>query len=220
MEISETMQNDYEIPFSIRKVLTPEQCSDIVNSFKNHKKEKYDSDGLRQAQMELALKEMGHDEVTSDQIEQMCNKCQDGVVRWHDFIEIVKDIKLQGQKRKSAAVSIRGVGAGEKVKGEGDSGSVYLREEVSVLTRWINNSLADEPTMVGRIPIDPDNDDLFNTCSDGLVLIHLLNMIDPNLIDMNKVAKGENLNVFQVRLNLDLALEGCKKIIKVVGIDA
>ena len=50
--------------------------------------------------------------------------------------------------------------------------------------------------MAGSLPIDPDNDDLFNTCSDGLVLIHLLNMIDPSLIDMDKVAKGENLNVF------------------------
>ena len=67
--------------------------------------------------------------------------------------------------------------------------------------------------MANRIPINPDNDDLFNTCSDGLVLINLLRMIDPNLIDNSKVCEGENLNVFQVRLNLDLALEGCKKII-------
>ena len=137
--------------------------------------------------MKQALKEMGHDEVTDEQIEKMCEKCENGVVKWQEFLEIIKEIKIQGQKRKSAAVSIKGVGAGEKVQGEGGSGSVYLREEVSVLTRWINNTLSKEPSIASRIPINPDNDDLFDTCSDGLVLIHLLRMIEPNLIDMSKV---------------------------------
>ena len=143
----------------------------------------------------------------------MCERSEGGVVKWQDFLEIIKEIKLQAQKRKSAAISIKGVGAGEKVLGEGGSGSVYLREEVSVLSRWINNTLSKEPSMASRIPINPDNNDLFDTCSDGLVLIHLLRMIDPNLIDMSKVCFAENPNVFQVRLNLDLALDACKKII-------
>ena len=169
--------------------------------------------------MEQSLKQMGY-EVTREKLEKMCEKCTDGTVSWQDYLEIVKEVQLQGQKRKSAAVDIKGVGFGEMVHGEGGSGSVYLREEVSVLTRWINISLAKEPTMASRIPINPDNDDLFNTCSDGLVLINLLRLIDPNLIDMSKVCEGENLNVFQVRLNLDLALEGCKKIIQVIGIDS
>ena len=209
----QTAINDYEIPFSIRKVLTPEQCSDIVNAYRNNESSDTEPKGLHQTKMKQALKEMGHDEVTDEQIEKMCERSEDGVVKWHDFLEIIKEIKIQGQKRKSAAVSIKGVGAGEKVLGEGGSGSVYLREEVSVLSRWINNTLSKEPSIASRIPINPDNNDLFDTCSDGLVLIHLLRMIDPNLIDMSKVCFAENPNVFQVRLNLDLALDACKKII-------
>ena len=45
--------------------------------------------------------------------------------------------------------------------------------------------LKDEPALSERLPMNPDNDDLFNTCSDGLVLIYLLKVIDPKLIDMD-----------------------------------
>ena len=115
---------------------------------------------------------------------------------------------------------MEGVGAAEVVAGHGHGRSIYLREEVSVLARVFNHMLKNETTIADRIPIDDQNDDLFNTFSDGIVLIHVLRTIDPNLIDMTKVCLGDNLNVFQVRLNLGLALEACKKIIHVVGIDS
>ena len=51
-------------------------------------------------------------------------------------------------------------------------------------------------------------------------MIYLLKMIDPNLINMDLVHHGSNLDVFRVRNNLDLAFEGCKKVIRVIGIDA
>ena len=84
----------------------------------------------------------------------------------------------------------------ETVKGQGASESIYTHEEVSVLTRVFNNMLRNELDISNRIPMDPDNDDLFNTCSDGLVLIHILKLIDPTLVDMSKVCHGDNLNVF------------------------
>ena len=70
------------------------------------------------------------------------------------------------------------------------------------------------------MPIDPTNDDLFDTVSDGIVLAYLLNAIDPTLIDLKLLSRGGRTNVFQIRANIDTALEACKKIIKVVGIDA
>lgn len=60
--------------------------------------------------------------------------------------------------------------------------------------------LKDEPALEDRLPMDPDEEDvLFDTCSDGLVLIYLLKAIDPTLIDLKNVNKGKNLNIFQVR---------------------
>ena len=93
-------------------------------------------------------------------------------------------------------------------------------EEVGTVALVINNLLKDEPALADRLPMGTDKDDLFDTCSDGLVLIYLLREIDPTLIDLKLVNKRKNLNIFQVRQNLDYALNQASKIIKVVGTDA
>ena len=98
--------------------------------------------------------------------------------------------------------------------------SRFMMAEVGTFARAINQILQDEPALQDRLPIDPSNDDLFDTVSDGLVLAYLLKAIDPSLIDLSRIAHGAKANVFQIRANIDLALESCKKIIKVVGIDA
>lgn len=74
--------------------------------------------------------------------------------------------------------------------------------------------------MTERLPIDPTNDDLFHACSDGMVLIHLLNHIDKDSIDMRTVNKGNNLNVYKIRENLDQAFTVAKTRIRVVGVDS
>ena len=67
--------------------------------------------------------------------------------------------------------------------------------------------------------MDPDNEDLFTAMSDGMVLIHLLNYIEKDVIDMRSVNKMSNPNIYQVRENIELAMTGCKGIIKTTGIN-
>ena len=90
--------------------------------------------------------------------------------------------------------------------GQGGSQSTYLPEEVSVIARFINNTLKNEPAVSERLPINPVGDELFDACSDGLVLIYLLKCIDPTLVNMKQVAHGSNLNPFVIRNNLELGL--------------
>ena len=90
---------------------------------------------------------------------------------------------------------------------------------MSTFARTINKALKDEEALADRLPMDPDDDDLFDACSDGLVLIYLLKVIDPTLINMKQVHHGQN--VFKIRNNLDMVFTSCKtKNIKVIGIDA
>ena len=96
---------------------------------------------------------------------------------------------------------------------------MYLREEVSVIARTINRVCKDDQLIVDRLPINPDNDDLFHACSDGMVLIHILNHIDKDNIDMRTVNVGSNLNIYKVRENLDQAFAVAKGLIAVVGVD-
>lgn len=103
--------------------------------------------------------------------------------------------------------------------GSAGSQSMYLQEEVSMLARVINQTLKNEEMLKDRLPMDPEDDDLFHACSDGLVLIYLFNKIKPNIIDIKKVYHGAS-NVFKTRQNLDMLLNVCKTRIKVIGIDA
>jgi len=130
---------------------------------------------------------MGHSEVTDAHLSEIFAKVdmnKNGVVEWAEFLHLMQYIKLSDKKPKAEAFNLRGLGAAAAEIGEGGSQSTYLLEEVSALARFINNTLKDEPALAERLPMDPDNDDLFNTCSDGLVLIYLLNIIDPSLVDM------------------------------------
>ena len=62
-------------------------------------------------------------------------------------------------------------------------------------------------------------DDLFHACSDGMVLIHLINHIEKDSIDMRTVNTGSNINIYKVRENLDQAFTVAKTMIKVIGVD-
>ena len=72
-----------------------------------------------------------------------------------------------------------------------------------MIARTISRVCKDDELLQERLPINPDNDDLFHSCSDGMVLVHLLNHIEPDCIDMRTVNKGSNINIYKVRENLD-----------------
>merc|ERR1712091_182953 len=99
-------------------------------------------------------------------------------------------------KSGAAAASVEGATGGHHR---------YLLEEVSAIARTINRVCKDNELVKERLPIDPDNADLFHACSDGMVMIHLLNKIHKENIDMRTINKGSNINVDKVRENLDQA---------------
>ena len=163
---------------------------------------------------------MGHDNISDAKLAEsfkLVDKNNNGVIEWIEFIQMMQSIKTSGEKRKSMT-TINGRGAAMSMQGTGGSQSMYLQEEVSTLVRMINNSLKNEEALSDRLPMDPDDDALFDACSDGLVLLYLLNIIDPNMINMKQVHHGQN--VFKIRNNLDMMLNASKKVIKVIGIDA
>lgn len=112
------------------------------------------------------------------------------------------------------------MGAGNQISTATGGHHNYLHEEVSVIARTINRVCKTDELLTERLPIDPTNDDLFHGCSDGMVLIHLINHIEKDSIDMRTVNKGSNLNIYKVRENLDQSFAVAKTMIKVIGVDA
>ena len=131
---------------------------------------------------------------------------------------MMRTVKAAGQSFGSAMMSK--AGAGQTVTTQTGGHHNYLDEEVSVIARGINRTCKEDELLTERLPIDPTNDDLFHACSDGMVLIHLLNHIDKDSIDMRTVNKGNNLNVYKIRENLDQAFTVAKTRIRVVGVDS
>ena len=121
----------------------------------------------------------------------------DGNIDWQEFV--VMTISLQNKvEAKNSISSHSSRGKAKTLIGSAGSQSMYLQEEVSMLARVINQTLKNEEMLKDRLPMDPEDDDLFHACSDGLVLIYLFNKIKPNIIDIKKVYHGAS-NVFKTR---------------------
>lgn len=208
----------YDVPFTYRKFYSPEQITEMLNAFKG-----FDTDSsgsIDAAELKNAITSMGHADVTDDQVQAMLksvDKNQDGTVDWIEFLDMMQSVKSSGQNFGQAMMSK--MGAANQVQTETGGHHNYLHEEVSVITRTINRVCKDDELLTERLPIDPSGDDLFHACSDGMVMIHLLNHIEKDAIDMRTVNKGANLNIYKVRENLDQAFAVAKTMIKVIGVD-
>jgi hypothetical protein len=97
----------------------------------------------------------------------------------------------------------------------------YLIEERIGFTKVINDVLKDDESLAGMIPINPENDDIFSSMEDGIILCKLINSIQEGCIDFRAVNTKKNMSVYMVRENLNLALNAAKGIgIKIPGITA
>jgi len=112
-------------------------------------------------------------------------------------------------------------GSTAQKKGQQGAHHTYLLEEVRTFTRLINYSFKDDELCKAYVPMEPNADDVFHVLEDGILLCKLINLAVPDTIDMRVVNKGQNLSIFKVRENLNLACAACSGIgLKMVGIDA
>lgn len=84
----------------------------------------------------------------------------------------------------------------------------------------INDILKDDEDSKGVVPINPENEDVFYALEDGLILSKLVNAAAENTIDYRAMNKQKNLNIYQIKENLNLALNACKGIgLRIPGIN-
>ena len=163
----------------------------MVRSFKNH-----DKDGKHEVTFEdfgNMVRNMGYkQEDMAEQLKEMKFE-KEGFVSWDEFLQVMQSVSIGHQMRASNKKH----SSEFEALVEADNGiSSFMMAEVSTFARAINQILQDEPALQDRLPIDPNNDDLFDTVSDGLVLAYLLQAIDPDLIDMTKIKQSGKANTF------------------------
>ena len=210
----------YEVPFAYKKLYSTETLTEMRQSFMNYDTSK---DGkIDQKEFKAALQGMGHKDISDEQVQKMLDsvdKNNDGVIEWLEFLEMMQGLSGSNQNFGQALMTKSGAAAATVEGGVGGSHQ-YLLEEVSSIARTINRVCKDDDLLQERLPIDPDNADLFHACSDGMVMIHLINKIEKDAIDMRTVNKGSNINVYKVRENLDQAFSIASGLVKIIGVDA
>ena len=84
---------NYEIPYTYRRLMTPEEQVAVIRSFKNFDKS---GDGkIEQSEFKALLKDMGRTDVTDEKIKSLFGKYDsnsDGIIDWHEYLEMVLQI--------------------------------------------------------------------------------------------------------------------------------
>ena len=116
--VESTSIRTFEVPFIYRKHFTPEECTEMSNSFKFYDKD--NSGSIEGAEFKQALKDMGHDDVSEDKLASTfkeVDKDSSGAIEWIEFIQMMKAIKVAEYRRKSSMVNVKGLGSGQSFEG-------------------------------------------------------------------------------------------------------
>uniref|UniRef100_A0A3Q3WEL6 Plastin 1 n=1 Tax=Mola mola TaxID=94237 RepID=A0A3Q3WEL6_MOLML len=149
---------------------------------------------------------------------------KDGKISFEEFVAIYQELKskkLSETFRKSISRrdGIRSFGGMSRISSEGTQHS-YSDEEKVAFVNWINKALAKDPDCQHLLPMNPNNENLFASVRDGILLCKMINESQPDTID-ERVINTKKLTTFKMTENLVLALNSASAIgCTVVSMDA
>ncbi|XP_036410287.1 plastin-1 [Megalops cyprinoides] len=149
---------------------------------------------------------------------------KDERISFEEFVSIYQELKSKEVResfRKSITRrdGIRSFGGTSGISSEGTQHS-YSDEEKVAFVNWINKALADDPDCKHLVPMDPENDSLFKSVRDGILVCKMINLSQPDTID-ERVINTKKLTTFTMNENLMLALNSASAIgCTVINIDA
>lgn len=217
----EAKTQTYEFTFDQKKKLGPEERSSLIKAFINYDKNK---DGhMDESEFKQILVDLGHRKITDETVKAMLDandSDKDGFISWNEFVTMMG--KLQGEDSAKFGTVMEGKhGAIAKITGAHGGTHSYSLEELATFAKLINELLKDDADCSDRLPMNTTDDTLFHAFDNGILLCKLLMFIDPNCIDERAMNKQTNMNVYQVKENLQMAIAAAKGLgIKLVGINS
>lgn len=115
----------------------------------------------------------------------------------------------------SKASKPRGSAIITKVEGDGGATHSFTDEEKYGFVGLLNHYLKNDADLTGVIPLNDQDDSLFKSCYDGILLCKIINCAVPGTIDpraINVRKGGKDINVFQAKENLRLAIASATSI--------
>ncbi|KAI6647359.1 Fimbrin [Oopsacas minuta] len=144
------------------------------------------------------------------------DKDMNGTVEFNEFLQMYKSIKQGKKEFKLAEKGAEGVkklvktGGTSVASAEGTTHS-FTEEEKYAFVDWINYLLVEDPDLKNLLPMNEDDDSLFTSCENGIMLCKLINTAIPGTIDERAINKGK-LNQFTIVENQNLALNSAAAI--------
>ncbi|MGH0136332.1 UNVERIFIED_CONTAM: hypothetical protein FKN15_036030 [Acipenser sinensis] len=86
-----------------------------------------------------------------------------------------------------------------------------IEEEQVAFVNWINKALKDDPDCKHLLPMDPNDESVFKSVTDGILLCKLINLSQAETID-ERVINKKKLTPFTISENLVLALNSASAI--------
>ncbi|CAJ1064216.1 LOW QUALITY PROTEIN: plastin-3-like [Xyrichtys novacula] len=177
-----------------------------------------DGDGfICEHELNDLLKDMGYPlpgYVVRDIIQKL-DQNQDKKISREEFESIIDDLKCREiaktfRKAINRKEGILAIGGTSAQSSEGTQHS-FSEEERFAFVNWINSALERDPDCQHVLPMDPNDDSLFTSVRDGIVLCKMINLSVPDTIDERTISKGQ-ASVFKERENLNLALNSASAI--------
>ena len=88
----------------------------------------------------------------------------------------------------------------------------YDKDLMRILVNTANKELCDDAACKNQIPINPDNDEVFDKLKDGVALGKLMNMADPDALSDDSLKTGDNLSDDDKNNNLEKVAEAEDKL--------
>ena len=83
--------------------------------------------------------------------------------------------------------------------------------EASAYANYINKHLGQDPSLRGRVPLDPNGKDFFERIRDGVILAKLINFVQPETID-DRVVNMNPITDEELQQNSNLVLGAVKSL--------
>uniref|UniRef100_A0A8I3W0M4 Plastin 1 n=2 Tax=Boreoeutheria TaxID=1437010 RepID=A0A8I3W0M4_CALJA len=140
---------------------------------------------------------------------------KDGKISFEEFVSLMqelksKDISKTFRKIINKKEGITAIGGTSSISSEGTQHS-YSEEEKVAFVNWINKALENDPDCKHLIPMNPNDDSLFKSLADGILLCKMINLSEPDTIDERAINK-KKLTPFTISENLNLALNSASAI--------
>jgi hypothetical protein len=87
-----------------------------------------------------------------------------------------------------------------------------IKIENQIISKYIRNLAEDKDLNLASNPINPETNDLFTRCSDGLLICKAINFSAPNTIDEKSLNRGNQAILFKHLENIELALRSAESI--------